>query len=114
MGNKRYGSAHSIQRWRVFLGGIAVAHYTARRFAQAVEYTSEALRLRPGFQGAQRLRCASLAQAGRVDEARDFLAVVRQHQAQVSTDWVRENVPYQTPALMKLFLDGLRKAGLDK
>ena len=48
----------------LFLGGIAVAHYAAGRYAEAVQYTTEALRLRPGFQGAQRLRCASLAQAG--------------------------------------------------
>ena len=54
----------------LFLGAIAVAHYAAGRYAEAVQYTTEALRLRPGFQGAQRLRCASLAQAGRVEEAR--------------------------------------------
>src|SRR5215475_2836060 len=36
------------------LGTIAVAHYTAGRFAQAAEYTTQAARLRPGFQGAQR------------------------------------------------------------
>jgi tetratricopeptide (TPR) repeat protein len=47
-----------------FLGGIAVAHYTAGRFDEAANYTGEALRLRPGFQGAQRLHCASLAQSG--------------------------------------------------
>ena len=34
------------------------------------DWAEEALRLRPGFQGAQRMRCASLAQAGRIDEAR--------------------------------------------
>ena len=58
----------------LFLGAIAVAHYTAGRYDQAAHFTTEALRLRPGFQGAQRLRCASLARAGRVEEARAFLA----------------------------------------
>ena len=28
--------------------------------------------MRPGFHGGQRLRCASLAQTGRIDEARQF------------------------------------------
>ena len=95
-----------------FLGGIAVAHYTAGRFVEAARCTTEALRLRPGFQGAQRLRCASLAQAGLVDEARSFLATVRREQPQLSIDWIRESVPYQTSKLMEQFLDGMRKAGL--
>jgi len=96
----------------LFLGALAVAHYTAGRFAEAVRYTTEALRLRPGFQGGQRLRCASLAQAGMVDEARSFLATVRREQPQLSVDWIRASVPYQTPQLMELFLEGMRKAGL--
>ncbi|HEX2887405.1 tetratricopeptide repeat protein, partial [Vineibacter terrae] len=98
----------------LFLGAIAVAHYTAGRFAEAVRYTTEALRLRPGFQGAQRLRCASLAQAGRIDEARAFLATIRREQPFLTIGWVRANVPYQTPELMAHFLQGLRKAGLEE
>jgi Flp pilus assembly protein TadD len=96
----------------LFLGAIAVAHYGAGRYTEAVKYSSEILRLRPGFQGAQRMRCASLAQIGRVDEARTFLATVRLEQPQVSIDWIRASVPYQTPELMERFLDGMRKAGL--
>lgn len=96
----------------LFLGAIAVAHYAAGRYAEAVRYTTEALRLRPGFQGAQRLRCASLAQAGRLDEARAFLATVHREQPQLSADWVRANVPYQTSELMDRFVEGLRRAGL--
>ena len=95
-----------------FLGGIAVAHYTASRFAEAANYTSEALRLRPGFQGAQRLHCASLAQSGRIDEAKSYLATVKREQPQISLEWIRSNVPYQTPELTELFLEGMRKAGL--
>jgi TolB-like protein/Flp pilus assembly protein TadD len=96
----------------LFLGAIAVAHYTARRYDEAVRHTAEALRLRPGFQGAQRLHCASLAQAGRLAEAAAFLATVRREQPDLSIDWVRANVPYQTEELMARFVEGLRKAGL--
>lgn len=96
----------------LFLGAIAVAHYTAGRFADAARYTTEALRLRPGFQGAQRLRCASLAQAGRIDEARALLATMKSEQPQLSISWIRASVPYQTPRLMEQFLEGMRKAGL--
>ena len=97
-----------------FLGGLAIAHYTARRFDEAVRCTRENLRLRPGFQGAQRLHAASLAQSGCIGEARAFLSIVRRtHRPPLTIAWARENVPYQTPELIELFVDGLRKAGLD-
>ena len=98
-----------------FMGGMAIAHYTARRFEETIKLTRDNLRLRPGFQGAQRLHCASLAQAGRIQEARAYLSTVRQtHRPPLTIEWVRNNVPYQTPELMELFLEGLRKAGLDE
>ncbi len=96
----------------MFLGGIAVAHYLAGRYAEAARYSGELLRLRPGFQGAQRMRCASLAQMGELEEAQKFLAAVRLEQPQLSLAWIRASVPYQTPELMERFLDGMRKAGL--
>ena len=98
----------------MFLGAIAVAHYGAGRYADALRHAEELLRSRPGFQGAQRLRCASLAQTGRIDEARSFLAMIRREQPQLSIDWIRASVPYQTPELMERFLEGMRKAGLDE
>jgi TolB-like protein len=97
----------------MFLGGISVAHYVAGRFSEAAKCTEEILRLRPGFQGAQRLRCASLAQAGYTDEARALLATLRREHPELSIAWVRASVPYQTPELMERFLEGMRKAGLN-
>ncbi|WP_291853877.1 winged helix-turn-helix domain-containing tetratricopeptide repeat protein [Bradyrhizobium sp.] len=96
----------------MFLGGIAVASYLAGQYAEACRSSEQLLRLRPGFHGAQRLRCASLAQMGRVDEAKEFLAVARLEQPQLSIDWIKASVPYQTPELMERFLQGMRKAGL--
>jgi hypothetical protein len=51
-------------------------------------------------------------QMGRVEEARKSLAAVRLEQPQLSVDWIKSSVPYQTPELMEQFLTGLRKAGL--
>jgi TolB-like protein len=93
-------------------GCLAVAHYTAGRYDQTLHYTGEVLRLRPGFQGAVRLRCAALAQLGMIEEARKYLEHVRIGQPQLTLQWIRESVPYQTPALMDHFLDGMRKAGV--
>jgi len=97
-----------------FLGGFAIAHYAAGRYAESAQCAEEALRLRPGFQGAQRMRCASLAQAGRIDEARLFLETVRREQPAISIEWIRASVPYQTPELLERYLDGMRKAGLNE
>jgi TolB-like protein len=96
----------------LFLGGIAVAHYGASRYADALRVSEEIMRLRPGFQGAQRLHCASLAQTGRVEEARTYLETIRREQPQLSIVWIKASVPYQTDALMERFLEGMRKAGL--
>jgi TolB-like protein len=92
------------------LGTIAVAG----RYAEAARYTQQAARLRPGFQGAHRLHCASLAQAGRLEEARTVLASIRDQQPQLSVAWIKANVPYQTAALLERFLEGMRKAGLNE
>jgi TolB-like protein len=96
----------------IFLGGIAVSHYCAGRYDQSLRFSAELLRLRPGFQGAQRLRCASLAQTGRIDEARAYLGKIRRQQPQLSIAWIKASVPYQTPELMERFLEGMRKAGM--
>jgi TolB-like protein len=93
-------------------GCIAVAHYTAGRYDQTLHYTGEVLRLRPGFQGAQRLRCAALAQLGRIAEARQYLEHVRIGQPQLTLQWIRKSVPYQTRETMERFLEGMRKAGV--
>jgi TolB-like protein/cytochrome c-type biogenesis protein CcmH/NrfG len=97
----------------LFLGAIAVAHFGAGRYAEAARFTREALRLRPGFQGAQRLRAASLALDGRLEEARGVLATARRQQPEISIAWIRENVPYQTPQLLDRFVEGMRRAGLE-
>jgi TolB-like protein/DNA-binding winged helix-turn-helix (wHTH) protein len=98
----------------LFLGGFAAAHYAAGRYAEGARFAAEAARQRPGFQGVQRMRIACLAQAGQIDEARAFLALLRREQPQLSMDWVRANVPYQTQELVERYLDGMRKAGLDE
>jgi predicted Zn-dependent protease len=96
----------------LFLGGIAIAHHAAGRYAEAVEYATEAARLRPGFQGVQRMRCASLAKAGQVAEARALMNELRRDHPQLTLAWIKDNVPYQTQALMDSYLDAMRKAGL--
>jgi DNA-binding winged helix-turn-helix (wHTH) protein/tetratricopeptide (TPR) repeat protein len=96
----------------LFLGGIAVAKHAAGRFDEAVHWSVEAQRLRPGFQGSRRMLCANLALAGRTAEARALLRSLRRDQAGLSMSWLTANVPYQTSSLIERYQEGMWKAGL--
>jgi DNA-binding winged helix-turn-helix (wHTH) protein/tetratricopeptide (TPR) repeat protein len=96
----------------LFLGGIAVAKHAAGRFDEAVHWSVEAQRLRPGFQVSRRMLCASLALAGRTAEARALLSSLRRDQPGLSMSWLTANVPYQTARLIERYQDGMWKAGL--
>jgi adenylate cyclase len=96
----------------LFLGPIGIAHFLAGRFDQAVEVLTKSSKLRPGLVSVQRLLCASLAQADRLDEAQTLLKSIREQQPNLSIDWLRRNVPLQNAELMERFLSGIRKAGL--
>ena len=93
------------------LAGIAAAHYFAARYPEAVKWARQAVQLRPGLLGAHRVLCASLAQAGQIEQATSAMSTLRQLQPNVSVAWVQESVPY-TNKPMAHFLQGLRKAGL--
>jgi TolB-like protein/Tfp pilus assembly protein PilF len=57
----------------VFMAGLAVAHYLAHRYDQAIEWARKGVQQHPSAAG-YRIVCASLAQVGRIDEARDACA----------------------------------------
>lgn len=95
-----------------FYSGTCVAHYYARRYDEAIEWGRRAIGERPGFTAAQRILCASLAQAGRIAETQAAMARLREIQPNVSIAWIEQHVPY-TPRAMPHFLDGMRKAGLE-
>ena len=94
-----------------FYGGLSAAQYMAGSYAEAVASAQEALRMQPGILGAHRCLCASLAQAGRMEEARAAMQMLRQLQPQLTLAWIRRSVPY-TAGPMRRFLEGMRKAGL--
>jgi TolB-like protein/Flp pilus assembly protein TadD len=95
----------------LFLGGIAGAHYFAGRYVDAVKWARQALQSRYYVWASHRLLCASLAQAGQIEEAKAVLAQLRQLQPNLSIPWVRRSIPW-TAGPMEKVLDGLRKAGL--
>jgi TolB-like protein/DNA-binding winged helix-turn-helix (wHTH) protein/cytochrome c-type biogenesis protein CcmH/NrfG len=94
-----------------FLAGFAAAHYLAGRYTEAADWAEQAVQLRPGHLGARRKLCASLAQAGRIKEAKAAMNTLRQLQPDISIAWIKQSVPY-TSGPMEHFLEGMRKAGL--
>ena len=104
-------SPHDPQN-TIFNTGLAIAHYFAGRFAEALEYSQQTLQQRSAFTAGHRINCASLAEAGRINEAREALAALKEVRPDLSIAWIESNVPY-TAAPMAQFVDSMRKAGLD-
>ena len=83
----------------------------AGRFSEAVNWARQAVQLRPGYLGAHRILCASLGQAGQIEEAKAVLDTLRKLQPDISIAGLKQSLPYTTGPMQR-FLEGLRKAGL--
>jgi tetratricopeptide (TPR) repeat protein len=103
-------SPHDPQN-AIFHVGVAISHYMAGRYDDAIAACRIAFQQRAGMARGTRVYIASLAQAGRVEEARVALARMKETHPGLSIAWIEQNVPY-TPDAMAKFLDGMRKAGL--
>ncbi len=90
---------------------MCAAHYMAFRYDQAVEWGRKATMEGSGAIGVWRILCASLAQAGRTEEAKEAMATLRKLQPSLSIAWIKQHVPY-TERAMPHFIEGMRKAGL--
>jgi len=104
-------SPHDPQN-AIFNAGLAITYYFAERYPEAIEYGLKALQQRSTFTAGYRIYVASLAQAGRIHEAREALARLKETLPDLSIAWVEQNVPY-TAGPMAKFVEGLRKAGLE-
>src|SRR6202011_619390 len=61
------------RRYLLFTG-VAMAHFFARRFAEAAHWARRSLDEKPEWAGTRRYHAAALAQLGRIEEARDEIA----------------------------------------
>ena len=104
-------SPHDPQN-AIFNVGVAISHYMAGRYDDAIAACRTAFQTRAGMARGARIYIASLAQAGRLEEARAALARMKETHPDLSIAWIEQNVPY-TPATMAKFLEGMRKAGLN-
>jgi TolB-like protein/class 3 adenylate cyclase/tetratricopeptide (TPR) repeat protein len=94
------------------LGGIALAHFLAGRYDEAITWAEAALRERPNYLAAIRELAAACALAGRLPEARKAMAQLREIDPAMRVSTVKNWVPFRRPDDLKRLEDGLRKAGL--
>ncbi len=104
-------SPHDPQSF-LFNTNLAIAHYLAGRYEEAVAFGRKAVQQRAGFTGGHRIFVASLAEAGHVEEARLALDQLKKIQPDISIAWIEANAPYKPNSVAKLVV-GLRKAGLE-
>jgi TolB-like protein/class 3 adenylate cyclase len=93
-------------------GGIAFAHFLAGRYDEAALWAERALRERPNYLAAMRELAAANALAGRVPEAQNAMAHLREVDPTMRVSTVKHWVPLRRPDDLARLEDGLRKAGL--
>jgi tetratricopeptide (TPR) repeat protein len=84
----------------------------AGRFGEALDWTRRALRERPTFAPALRFQAVSLAELGRIEEARETVTRLLELEPNLTLAVLHRRAPIGNSRLMNLFLNGLRKAGL--
>jgi TolB-like protein/Flp pilus assembly protein TadD len=98
---------------RAFTNGVASAHLSAGRYAQALEWANRTLREEPGYRQALRSKVVACARLDRIEEAREALRQWIESQpgltvARFKASWSR----VLSLNAMEIHVDGLRRAGL--
>jgi tetratricopeptide (TPR) repeat protein len=95
-----------------YLYGIAEAHYGARQYDEAIAPLRAAINRFPAFITPRRHLAATLAQMGRLDEARAEIDAIRKLDPSLGLAMYRQRLNYEKKENLEHYLDGLRKAGL--
>ena len=93
-------------------GGLALAHFLAERYDEAIKWAELSLRERPTYLAAMRELAAANALAGRIPEAHKVMAQLRQIDPVVRVSTVKNWLPLRRPEDLKRLQEGLRIAGL--
>jgi TolB-like protein len=95
-----------------YAGSIAVAHFAARRFEQAIEWADRSLHDQPRLFSSMHVKIAANAHLGRLDAARAELSRVLAIDPQPTIAGFRDYAHFAAPEVLELFVTGLRLAGL--
>lgn len=92
--------------------GTGFAHLLAGRFDDASSWAEKAFREEPNYLPAAAVTAASHALAGRLEEAREAMARLRQIDPALRLSNLRDWFPIRRPDHFAKWAEGLRKAGL--
>ncbi len=92
--------------------GLGLARFAAGQPAEAVEWTRRAMREKVGLTWAFRDLATFLAAAGKIDEAREAAAKLRETYPRLTIAEAADALRFMEPGLRARYLDGLRQAGL--
>jgi adenylate cyclase len=95
-----------------FLAGVAIAHFAAGRYEDAVEWARRSLQRKPDYILPLDPLAASLAHLGRLDEARSVVEEALRSTPDHSIATLRLVFGTADADLLERLIDGLRKAGL--
>jgi adenylate cyclase len=92
--------------------GIGTGHFIAERYEEAVAWANKVIAERPETPAGHRLLAASLAQLGRIEEARRAMEDVLSMTPGLTATLLRNITHFKNPADFDRYIDALRKAGL--
>ncbi len=93
-------------------GGVAFAHFLAGRYDEATTWAQKALQDGPNYPTTNRILAASYALAGRLSEAQQAMARLRQLDPALKVSNLSDVIPVRHAQDLTKFAEGLRKAGL--
>jgi TolB-like protein len=92
--------------------GIALVHFFAGRYDEALSWAEKALQESANYNIALRIIAASSALAGRLERAQNAMARLRENDPGLRVSDLRDLLPVWRPTDAARYADGLRKAGL--
>src|SRR5262249_43271631 len=92
--------------------GIALAHFAAGRYEEAIAWAEKARTERPGLPFAYRVLAAAHVQLGQVERARTAAQVLPAHGPHQAPAGRVTVTPFRDGDVRRRFEDGLRQAGI--
>jgi adenylate cyclase len=95
-----------------FTSPLAMAHFAAGRYEEAIQWADRALASQPDYRPALRIKAVCCAYLDRIEQARNWLGRVLEIEPGLTLTRIKALMLQFSPELMARYVEGLRKAGL--
>jgi adenylate cyclase len=97
---------------RAFTLGLALAHFAAGRYEEAMKWADRSLAAQPDYRAALRAKAACCVYLGRIEEARDWLRRLLGLEPGLTISRFKAALKQFPPEPLARYVEGLCKAGL--